>query len=341
MKSVTVAEQISYRHLSDLTDHQGLFEHALLDKPRVEHGYCVDDVARAMVVVLREPAPDEELRRLLEVYLRFVTAAVRPDGQVHNRMSVLGDWTDEASDGDWWGRAIWSLGHAAHYAPTTRMRQQAFSAFIYASQHRPTELMPRVFAALGAAEVLAVLPANEPAASLLSNVAATAGHFDIESGWPWPEPRLRYSNGHVVEALLVAGANLPDLPLLRRSLLLLDFLVEQSSGPHHLSPVPVGGRGAGDVRPAFDQQPIEVAAVADAAARAFDLTHDVHWRHVVAQCWRWFLGDNDAGLPMIDRQTGAGFDGLEASGRNENRGAESTLAALSTAQHAIRLGAFE
>jgi hypothetical protein len=41
---------------------------------------------------------------------------------------------------------------------------------------------------------------------------------------------------------------------------------------------------------------------------------------------------------MIDENTGAGFDGLQRDGRNENRGAESTLAALSTHQQARRLG---
>ena len=37
----------------------------------------------------------------------------------------------------------------------------------------------------------------------------------------------------------------------------------------------------------------------------------------------------------------AGFDGLHASGRNENRGAESTLAALATRQLAQRYGVLD
>jgi hypothetical protein len=41
---------------------------------------------------------------------------------------------------------------------------------------------------------------------------------------------------------------------------------------------------------------------------------------------------------MFDPATGAGFDGLQRTGRNNNRGAESTLAMLHTAQHARRLG---
>ena len=107
----------------------------------------------------------------------------------------------------------------------------------------------------------------------------------------------------------------------------------------HLSVTPVGGRGRHDAVPAFDQQPIEVAAIADACARAFAVTRDERWRDGVDLAVGWFLGDNDALTPMVDLASGAGYDGLEAHGRNDNRGAESTIAALSTFQQAARLAA--
>jgi hypothetical protein len=40
---------------------------------------------------------------------------------------------------------------------------------------------------------------------------------------------------------------------------------------------------------------------------------------------------------MWDPETGGGFDGLLAAGVNLNQGAESTLAVISTMQHARRL----
>ena len=43
---------------------------------------------------------------------------------------------------------------------------------------------------------------------------------------------------------------------------------------------------------------------------------------------------------MFDPVTGGGYDGLTREGRNLNQGAESTLAMLSTAQHARRLGVY-
>ena len=51
----------------------------------------------------------------------------------------------------------------------------------------------------------------------------------------------------------------------------------------------------------------------------------------------WFLGENDSGVVMWDPTTGGGFDGLQAHGPNLNQGTESTLALLSTLQHARSL----
>jgi hypothetical protein len=49
------------------------------------------------------------------------------------------------------------------------------------------------------------------------------------------------------------------------------------------------------------------------------------------------MGDNDAGQVMWDPETGGGYDGLHADGVNGNQGTESTLAVISTLQHAQRL----
>ena len=155
-----------------------------------------------------------------------------------------------------------------------------------------------------------------------------------DPAWPWPQPRLTYGNGAVVEALLVAGAALGDHEVQARGLDLLEFLLETETHDGHLSVTPVGGRGPGERSPGFDQQPIEVAALADACVRAYDLTDDDRWLRGVELAWAWFMGDNDSATPMFDAVTGAGFDGLQEHGRNLNQGAESTLALLSTAQHA-------
>ena len=93
----------------------------------------------------------------------------------------------------------------------------------------------------------------------------------------------------------------------------------------------VGGAHAPRAR--HDQQPIEVAALADACVTAAAVTGEACWDTAVRLAGAWFLGDNDAGTPMWDPATGGGYDGLTPQGPNLNQGAESTLALISTLQH--------
>jgi len=53
----------------------------------------------------------------------------------------------------------------------------------------------------------------------------------------------------------------------------------------------------------------------------------------------WFLGDNDARIALFDDRTGGCGDGLGATHRSRNQGAESTLAMISVLQQARRLAA--
>ena len=100
----------------------------------------------------------------------------------------------------------------------------------------------------------------------------------------------------------------------------------------HLSVTPAYGAGPGATRPAFDQQPIEVAALAEACARAAAVDEDPRWGAGLRAAVDWFLGDNDGCHLMFDPETGAAFDGLMVDGVNRNQGTESTLALASTLQ---------
>ena len=80
-----------------------------------------------------------------------------------------------------------------------------------------------------------------------------------------------------------------------------------------------------------------MSTLADACARAAAVDTGSIWPNGVLAAAAWFMGSNDAGQLMWDPETGGGFDGLRADGVNCNQGAESTLAVLSTMQHARRL----
>ena len=327
----------SFDHLLRLSDDTGLFEHACGAIPRREHGYCVDDVARGLVLLSREAELSPPLVALTSTYLAFVAHAQDATGQCRNRLGFDRQWRDIAGVADCWGRAVWGLGSLAATGGLPWLEAEALQRFELSASRRSPWRRATAFAALGALAVLSAHPDHGGARALLADALPALGGHSGDPSWPWPEPRLTYANASVAEALFGAGDALGDERAVAEGLGLLAWLFDVQTTAGRLSPVAVGGWSRGEPRPAFDQQPIEVAALADAAARAFALTAERHWLGCVERCARWFAGDNDSGVAMYDTVTGGGFDGLEPGSRNANQGAESTLAALATLQHGARL----
>jgi hypothetical protein len=331
------APEPNWAHLARLSDDTGLFEHARNATVRREHGYCVDDVARGLLVVSRERQPTAVVTGLAERYLAFLTHALAPDGRCRNRMGHDRRWTDEPSTGDWWGRAVWGLGTAATLSSVPWIRIEAREAFEIAARQRSSWSRAMAFAGLGAAAVLRADPHSSTAADLLADAATVIGVPGSDPEWVWPERELTYANPALAEVLIAAGDLLGDEPLLADGLRMLSWLCRMQEHQGHLSTVPVGGWRPGIPKHRHDQQAIETAATADACATAAAVTGDDRWDGPLFQAIAWFLGDNDTSVVMFDPQTGGGYDGLTPDGPNVNQGAESTLALLATLQHARQL----
>ena len=333
--TITVPHPV-FAHLMRMTDHRATFEHALLTEPRREHGYCTDDMARVLVVTTREPETHGVVNGLAGKALTFLNEAQSYDGACRNRMDASGRWTDKPTTDDHWGRMIWGLGTAAAHSDVSMVRRLAVIQFERAAQARSRHPRAMAFAAIGAAEIVSVHPGHPEALKLLADYAAFIPASTDNPDWPWFEPRLTYANAVLAEAMIATGVALDDPALRQRGLDSLEWLLNFETADGHLSPTPAGGRGPEDSRPFFDQQPIEVATLADACARAATVDARPMWPAGIRSAVAWFQGDNDAGLPMWDPETGGGFDGLHADAVNVNQGAESTLAVISTLQQAQR-----
>ncbi len=325
--------QPRYDHLLGISDRFGTFEHADHAVARRGHGYCTDDVARALIVVVREPNPSPALMDLGRTSFRFVADAQGVTGRVRNRRTARGRWRGPRGVDDCWGRSVWAFGSTTLHAPEDWMRQSARSHFERGIEQRSLSRRSMAFAALGAIDVLTADPHHGRARELVRDAVTRIGPNGPTEDWPWPEPRLAYANAAFPDVLIAAGVILERPDITERGLLLLRWLLARETVDGHLSPTPVGGAGPHDLAPMFDQQPIEVAALADACARAWKVTGDNDWRAALELCVGWFEGDNDAGTMMWDPTTGGGYDGLHVTGPNLNQGAESTLALLSTLQH--------
>jgi glycosyltransferase involved in cell wall biosynthesis len=326
-----------FGHLLDLSDSIGVFEHAKRTAVRRGHGYCTDDVARALIVLMREPERRPRLERLVETCLTFLEHAQLPDGRFHNRRSPSGVWLDTHGSDDATGRALWAAGEAAASATTREQRARARRLLEAGAGFRSRWPRANAFAVLGAVALLAAAPSRPAAHALLGAAAARLGRVSRDRAWPWPEPRLTYANAALADARIAAGGELGDDRLLDEGLELLDWLVAVETRGSHFSFTPADGWAPGEARPGFDQQPIEAGAMADACARAFDATGDPIWADRVELAAAWFLGRNDVGVPLLDTRTGGCRDGLERDGVNENEGAESTIALISALQQARRI----
>lgn len=332
-------------HLLTLADSRGILEHANGTVPRLAHGYCTDDNARLLIFAVRDGGASRGTEMLAHLAMRFVQDSQVPDGAVRNRMSFTRQWVDEPSTNDCWGRAVWALGTAAARSNDALLRHRGLNGFERSTRLNSAWLRSRCFAALGAAEILGRDPHHPIARRVLGDAAdriptlpqsrAVGSAENRESNsvsWLWPERRLTYANAVIPEVLIAAGTLLGEKRHLQRGLELLDWLVRTESNDGHLSVTSHVGRGPTDTGPQFDQQPIEVAAIADATHRAWLATDDPRWLDNFESCRSWFCGHNDVGVEMFDRASSGGYDGLTPTGPNLNQGAESTLAMLSTLQ---------
>jgi hypothetical protein len=333
-------------HLVALTDDVGLFQHATLDVPNRSCGYCTDDVGRALLIACEAAARPESAgigTRLVTTYLSYLHDAQLPDGWFHGFIGYDRRWQDDAGSPDAVGRAIWGLGYAERHAPRASWRALAAGLRGRALPvvARMEHVRSRAYAALGFVHALEAQPGDALAvrAALESCTAMIADAYETYSApdWRWCEDVLTYDNARLPEALLRSGTVLADARLVRIGLEMLDFYASVTIEDGYF--VPVGNDGwypRGGEKSRRGQQPLEAAALVDAAAVALRLTGDERWRRVAEIAFGWFHGRNTHGI-RLSTEGGGCADGIDESGANTNMGAESTLAYLLSAVAMARL----
>jgi hypothetical protein len=110
----------------------------------------------------------------------------------------------------------------------------------------------------------------------------------------------------------------------------LGFLTShQRAAEGHFSPIGQDGWfSRNGQRARFDQQPVEAHAMIEACLAAWEVTGEERFYRDARCCFDWFLGSNDLQVPLFDAATGGCCDALTSVGRNQNEGAESTVAWL-------------
>ncbi len=334
--------ETNLEHLGILSDRTGILQHAGFSVPRYEEGYCVDDNARALLLMtLLEEAGTEDIktvRRLASRYLAFVSHAFdAKSGRFRNLMSYSRQWLDECGSEDSHGRALWGLGSVIGHSDDLGRRGLAESLFHPALTKVEDFTSPRAwaYALLGIDESLRAFHGESRVRSVRQQLAERLLELfrrTSSSTWPWFEDRATYCNARLSQALLVSGVRMERNEMKAAGLRSLQWLCDvQRSSTEDGYFAPIGSNGfyeRGGEMATFDQQPVEACAMVSACLAAHRVTHDNHWEQEARRAFNWFLGQNQLRESLYDAASGACRDGLHADRANENQGAESTLSFL-------------
>jgi hypothetical protein len=318
-----------------LADATGIMQHSRYSIPDPDHGYCVDDNARALILMHRRlDLPDAIHDRWAKVFANFVERAWNPSrGGFRNFMNHEGVWLEETGSEDSQGRSLWSLGITAAEARSSEMRRWALDLFEEAAEPLRALGWPRAmaFCLLGAAGILGKEPGHAGARAMIEDFAPRLSGLvsaHARPGWTWFEPGLAYDNARLSEALLRAGLATGNADFIDVGLKTLRWITAMQTTPEgHFRPVGHKGFGRAYAPPArYDQQPLEAQATIEACEAAFAASRAPLWLDEAERAFGWFLGLNDGGVALGDPGSGECYDGLTPTGANLNRGAESVLA---------------
>jgi glycosyltransferase involved in cell wall biosynthesis len=327
-------------HLRAMTDDTGLLQHASFDVPNYDHGYCVDDNARALrLMALLEDARSGDaatLRALSTRYLAFVNYAFdSQSGRFRNFMSYDRRWLESAGSEDCHGRTLWALGTVLGRSQSPSRKSLVDGLFHAALPAAKSFTSPRAwaFTLLGIDEYLGAFQGDseiEATQRELSRRLVSLLPRSPTSGWHWFEDSVTYENARLCQALLASSVRMADDDVRVAGVRSLEWLASiQRSADGYFAPI--GSNGFfknGGARADFDQQPIEACAMVSASLEALRVTGQRGWRDEARRAFGWFLGQNQKQLALYEPTTGGCRDGLHADRMNENQGAESTLSYL-------------
>ncbi len=337
----------SLAHIKRLTDDTGIIQHANFGIPNLKEGYCLDDNARALLMVLMafRQKKNSLALDLSPIYLSYINYMQNKDGTFRNYLSFNRNFLDEVGSEDSFGRTIWALGYLLDNAPNDAYYQTGRSLFFNASPNFETLQSVRGIAntIVGISYYLMSNPSDDSMIERLRNLTyKLIEQFEENSSpeWQWFEPWLTYDNGMLPFALLHSAERLKESKITEVGLKTMNFLTETTLKDGYFSAI--GNEkwyNKGGERSIFAQQPVDTLAMVLMYHQAFHLTKDKEYLTKLFSCFMWFLGENDLRMNLFDFETKGCCDGFESYGVNRNQGAESSLAYLIS--HLTVLLAFE
>ncbi|HEU4903474.1 MAG TPA: glycosyltransferase family 4 protein [Flavisolibacter sp.] len=334
-------------HVKRMTDDTGIIQHAKFGIPNLKEGYCLDDNARALLLVLMA-YKQKKLPLALElspIYLSYIHYMQNKNGTFRNFLSFSRNFLDESGSEDSFGRAIWSLGYLMANAPNDAYYQSGKEIFFEAAPNfdKLSSIRSIANTMIGISYYLQSNAHDEAMTGQLRRMAYKLVHEYKQhkaENWHWFESLLAYDNAMLPLSLLHAAGILKEEIITEVALESMHFLSSITLKEGFLSVV--GNEKwyvKNGTQSKFAQQPIDALAMVLMFHEAYHLTKDKSYLNQLFTSFMWFLGENDLRMSLYDFETKGCCDGLESYGVNRNQGAESTLAYLIS--HLTVLSAFD
>lgn len=308
-----------FDYLHTMLGPLGVWQHANLRTPAPEHGYSIDDQARALIVatLAKEQMPPALHGALCDRCMRYIRSAFLPNGRVRNFRSAQGQWLESVGSDDALGRTLWALYVWAKHHPSDRAAGNMIRRMERAMMevHSPRAL---AFASLETEN-------TDLLRRTLDTLLAGYRHYS-DREWRWFEPVVTYENARLPQALFVAAHRLHHAEGIEVAHTTLRWLIGHTFVDGYFRPI--GNHGwlvKGGTPARWDQQPVDAGAMAEACATAYLLSQEPFYREKAILAYEWYLGRNEHGLKVYEPETGFCHDALTPHGLNLNGGAESIL----------------
>jgi hypothetical protein len=335
-KAVFIRPQLpdlNFQHINELTDLTGIIQHAIFNIPNRKEGYCIDDNARALLLMVWacKNKKNQIADRLLPIYLSFIHYMQTDDGYFRNFMSYTKDTHEERGSEESFGRTMMALGFLINDSAAPLLIKTGKDIFskAYPHVHTLTSLRGIANTVIGICQFIKYHFPDDLKRDMvieLSDKMVSMYRENKKDKWHWFEPVLTYDNAILPLALLNAyeiTQNEEYLTIAFESMHFLESIVFDNDSLR-----PVGNQASfkpGGPAAQFDQQGIDVMAMILFYQQAFRVTREQQYHTRMYRSFQWFLGANDVGLPLYDPSSGGCADGLHSEGVNMSQGAESTL----------------
>lgn len=337
-------------YLIALSTPHGIMQHTMYNLPDPDEGYAADDNARALIVAHlwknKDVKHKEILLNLEAGYLRMLKFAQSADGAFYC-YTTFDLQKKELGIGDWFGRSLFALSYLNYYS--TRFEKVSWDLIMKSiplTYYNKFSIRTCAFLIMS---YYYILKKNEKTDLLrkrdLDSMVRSLKNWrsqlkkmsdvTFSKNWSWPEAKITYDNGKVIQAYLFLGFLLQDEGMLAMGKKMLNFYtgITMKKG-YFQAPGNKGFWEKDKKRPLYDEQAVEAYSFIAALVSASHLLHDKHYLATAERVYMWFWGKNRLSISLVDKESGAVYDGLRKDKLNDNQGAEGYLA-LNLAYFAI------